>query len=70
VIGGMSSASMSVASAYASDISTPDNRAKSFGKVGAAFGLGFICGPMLGGLLGTWTCTCRSTWPARCRAPI
>ena len=53
VIGGISSASMSVASAYASDISTPDNRAKSFGKVGAAFGLGFICGPMLGGLLGS-----------------
>lgn len=53
VVGGMSSASMSVASAYASDISTPDNRAKSFGKVGAAFGLGFICGPMLGGLLGS-----------------
>ena len=52
VIGGMSSASMSVAAAYASDISTPENRAKSFGKVGAAFGLGFICGPMLGGLLG------------------
>jgi MFS transporter, DHA1 family, tetracycline resistance protein len=52
VIGGMSSASMSVASAYASDISGPENRAKSFGKVGAAFGLGFICGPMLGGLLG------------------
>src|SRR5450830_826327 len=52
VIGGMSSASMSVASAYASDISTPDNRAKSFGKIGAAFGLGFICGPMVGGLLG------------------
>ena len=53
VIGGMSSASMSVASAYASDISSADNRAKSFGKVGAAFGLGFICGPMLGGLLGS-----------------
>jgi DHA1 family tetracycline resistance protein-like MFS transporter len=53
VIGGMSSASMSVASAYASDISTNENRAKSFGKVGAAFGLGFICGPMLGGLLGS-----------------
>lgn len=52
VIGGMSSASMSVAMAYASDISSHDNRAKSFGKVGAAFGLGFICGPMLGGLLG------------------
>ncbi len=53
VIGGMSSASMSVASAYASDVSTPENRAKSFGKIGAAFGLGFICGPMLGGLLGS-----------------
>lgn len=52
VIGGASSASMSVASAYASDVSTPDNRAKSFGKIGAAFGLGFICGPILGGLLG------------------
>jgi DHA1 family tetracycline resistance protein-like MFS transporter len=52
VIGGMSSASMSVASAYAADISTHENRAKSFGKVGAAFGLGFICGPMLGGVLG------------------
>jgi DHA1 family tetracycline resistance protein-like MFS transporter len=53
VIGGMSSASMSVASAYASDISTHENRAKSFGKIGAAFGLGFICGPILGGLLGS-----------------
>ncbi|MES2126279.1 MAG: TCR/Tet family MFS transporter [Pseudomonadota bacterium] len=53
VVGGMSSASMSVASAYASDVSTHENRAKSFGKVGAAFGLGFICGPMLGGLLGS-----------------
>jgi DHA1 family tetracycline resistance protein-like MFS transporter len=53
VVGGMSSASMSVASAYASDISGHDNRARSFGKIGAAFGLGFICGPMLGGLLGS-----------------
>ena len=53
VIGGMSSASMSVASAYAADISTHETRAKAFGKVGAAFGLGFICGPMLGGLLGS-----------------
>lgn len=51
VIGGMSSASMSVASAYASDVSTPENRAKSFGLIGAAFGMGFICGPAIGGLL-------------------
>jgi len=52
IIGGASSANMSVASAYASDISTHENRAKSFGKIGAAFGLGFIAGPMLGGILG------------------
>ena len=53
-IGGVSAASMSVAMAYASDVSTPENRAKSFGKIGTAFGLGFICGPMLGGLLGEY----------------
>lgn len=53
LIGGMSSASMSVASAYASDVSPPEQRAKSFGKIGAAFGLGFIFGPMLGGVLGS-----------------
>jgi len=52
VIGGVSAASMSVASAYASDVSTPENRAKSFGKIGAAFGAGFLFGPVLGGLLG------------------
>lgn len=52
-IGGAFSASMSTASAYASDISTPANRAKTFGMIGAAFGLGFVCGPMLGGVLGS-----------------
>jgi DHA1 family tetracycline resistance protein-like MFS transporter len=52
VLGGASSASMSVASAYASDVTAPEHRAKSFGKIGAAFGMGFICGPVLGGLLG------------------
>ncbi len=52
LVGGACSASMSTASAYASDISTPANRAKTFGMIGAAFGLGFICGPMIGGLLG------------------
>ena len=51
-IGGACSASMSTASAYASDISAPEKRAKTFGLIGAAFGMGFICGPMLGGLLG------------------
>ncbi len=51
-VGGACSASMSTASAYASDISRPENRAKTFGMIGAAFGLGFICGPMIGGILG------------------
>lgn len=51
-VGGACSASMSTASAYASDISGPDTRAKTFGLIGAAFGMGFICGPMLGGILG------------------
>ena len=53
VIGGMSSASMSVANAYASDVTTPENRAKAFGKIGACFGLGFIFGPVIGGFLGS-----------------
>lgn len=52
LVGGACSASMSTASAYASDISSPETRAKTFGMIGAAFGLGFICGPMIGGLLG------------------
>jgi len=52
IIGGMAGASFSVANAYASDVSAPEARAKSFGLLGAAFGIGFIFGPMLGGLLG------------------
>jgi DHA1 family tetracycline resistance protein-like MFS transporter len=53
IIGGTAGASFSVASAYASDITPPERRAKSFGMIGAAFGLGFIVGPMIGGLLGS-----------------
>jgi MFS transporter, DHA1 family, tetracycline resistance protein len=53
VVGGASGASFSVANAYASDVTTAEQRAKSFGMVGAAFGLGFIFGPMVGGLLGS-----------------
>jgi DHA1 family tetracycline resistance protein-like MFS transporter len=53
ILGGFTGASFSVASAYASDVSTPEQRAKSFGFIGAAFGLGFIVGPMVGGLLGS-----------------
>ena len=52
IIGGLTGASFAVANAYASDVTPPERRAKSFGLIGAAFGLGFICGPMAGGLLG------------------
>lgn len=51
VIAGITGASITTASAYIADISTDENRAKNFGMVGAAFGLGFIIGPAIGGLL-------------------
>jgi DHA1 family tetracycline resistance protein-like MFS transporter len=52
IIAGITGASMTTASAYIADISTPETRAQNFGMIGAAFGLGFIIGPMIGGLLG------------------
>lgn len=54
VIAGITGASFTTASAYIADISTPQNRAQNFGMIGAAFGLGFIIGPVLGGLLGSF----------------
>jgi DHA1 family tetracycline resistance protein-like MFS transporter len=54
LIGGATGASFSVASAYIADVTTPEQRSKSFGILGAVFGLGFVCGPMLGGLLGSY----------------
>lgn len=51
LIAGVTGASITTASAYIADISTPENRAKNFGMVGAAFGLGFILGPVIGGFL-------------------
>ncbi|WP_419800861.1 TCR/Tet family MFS transporter [Mucilaginibacter sp.] len=53
-IAGITGASFTTASAYIADISTPQNRAQNFGMVGAAFGIGFIIGPVLGGLLGQY----------------
>jgi len=53
VVGGTAGASFAVANAYASDVTPPEQRAKGFGLIGAAFGLGFIFGPMIGGLLGS-----------------
>lgn len=52
IIAGITGASFTTASAYIADISTNENRAQNFGMIGAAFGLGFILGPMIGGLLG------------------
>jgi len=52
IIAGLTGASITTASAYIADVSTPENRAKNFGMIGAAFGLGFIIGPVIGGLLG------------------
>ena len=54
IIAGLGGASITTATAYIADISTPQNRAQNFGMVGAAFGVGFILGPVLGGLLGEW----------------
>jgi DHA1 family tetracycline resistance protein-like MFS transporter len=51
-IAGVMGASFTTAGAYIADISTPENRAQNFGIIGAAFGLGFIIGPVIGGLLG------------------
>jgi MFS transporter, DHA1 family, tetracycline resistance protein len=51
ILSGITAASFSTASAYIADITPPEKRAASYGMFGAAFGLGFIIGPALGGLL-------------------
>jgi len=52
ILAGVTGASITTASAYIADISTEENRAKNFGMIGAAFGMGFVIGPVIGGLLG------------------
>ena len=51
VVGGITAATQSTASAYMADISSDEDKAKNFGLLGAAFGVGFILGPLVGGLL-------------------
>jgi DHA1 family tetracycline resistance protein-like MFS transporter len=51
VVGGITAATQSTAMAFIADISPPDKKAQNFGLVGAAFGVGFVLGPMIGGLL-------------------
>lgn len=52
MIAGICGASWIIASAYIADVTLPENRAKAFGYMGAAFGVGFVIGPAIGGLLG------------------
>ena len=52
LVGGAMQSNISVANAYVADITPPEDRAKRFGMLGAMFGVGFILGPVMGGLLG------------------
>jgi len=52
IVSGITAANFSAASAYIADVTPPEKRAAGFGMIGAAFGLGFIAGPAIGGLLG------------------
>ena len=52
IIAGITGASIATATAYIADVTPPEKRAQNFGLVGVAFGLGFIAGPLLGGMLG------------------
>jgi DHA1 family tetracycline resistance protein-like MFS transporter len=51
-IAGITGASFATAGAYIADVSTPEKKAQNFGMIGVAFGLGFIIGPTIGGILG------------------
>lgn len=52
LISGVTAASFSTANAYIADVTPPENRAGAFGLIGAAFGIGFVLGPALGGIMG------------------
>lgn len=54
IVAGIMGASFTTASAYIADVSTPEKRAQNFGMIGAAFGLGFILGPFIGGFVAQW----------------
>lgn len=54
IIGGVTAATQSTAAAFIADISEPDKKAQNFGLISAAFGIGFVFGPLIGGLLATF----------------
>lgn len=60
VIDGFTGGNISTAQAYVSDVTTPANRSKGMGMIGAAFGIGFSLGPAVGGILGQY----HVSWPA------
>ena len=51
IIGGITAATQSTAAAYMADVSEPEEKAANFGLIGAAFGVGFVLGPLIGGVL-------------------
>jgi MFS transporter, DHA1 family, tetracycline resistance protein len=55
ILAGVAGASVGTASAYIADITPPENRSKRIGLIGAAFGVGFVLGPAIGGLLSQWS---------------
>jgi len=54
ILDGLTGGNISIAQAYIADVTLPADRARAFGLIGAAFGLGFILGPAVGGTLSTW----------------
>src|SRR5919202_2813202 len=54
IIDGITGGNISTAQAYIADVTTEENRAKGMGLIGAAFGLGFVFGPVIGGVLSKW----------------
>src|SRR6056297_325898 len=67
IIGGITAATQATSAAYMADISAPEEKAANFGLIGAAFGVGFVLGPMIGGILAEYG-TRAPFWAAACLA--
>ena len=67
-ISGFTAGVLATANAYVADVTPPEKRAQSFGLLGAAFGLGFIIGPLLGGFLGSYSLRLPFWFAAGCAA--
>ena len=64
IIAGITAASFSTANAYIADVTPPEKRAQAFGLMSAAFGIGFIAGPLLGGVMGQYLGPHAPFWAA------